>query len=77
MFVSQESWQKRLIAVYGNQLILIDVTKYTLPLFFVCVKTNVDFLVVGQFITHFEEADSISEILGMLLSWDTSWSPRD
>ena len=64
-----------------EKLILIDatynVTKYTLPLFFVCVKTNVDFLVIGQFITHFEDADSISEALGMLLSWNTSWSPRN
>ena len=39
---------------YGNTLILIDATykstKYSIPLFFLCVKTNVSYTVVAEFI---------------------------
>ena len=45
LYVHQEKWQKDLLSQYGNTLTLIDATykttKYTIPLFFVCVKTNV------------------------------------
>ena len=67
LFVSQESWQKDLLNKYGQSVFLLDatykVTKYSLPLFFICVKTNVDYVVVGQFIVQFEDAESITEAL--------------
>ena len=46
LFVYQEPWQKRLLLHYGIKLVLLDATcqttRYTLPLFFLVVKTNVD-----------------------------------
>ena len=52
------------------------VTKYTLLLFFVCVKTNVSYVVVGQFVTQYEDAKSISEALLNLKSWINDWYPK-
>ena len=38
---------------YGNRITLLDATykttKYSIPLFFVAVKTNVKYMVVGSF----------------------------
>lgn len=46
-FVSQLSEMKHIFNTYGNQLILLDAThkatKYALPIFFLVVKTNVNF----------------------------------
>ena len=47
LFVSQLSEMKHIFNTYGNQLILLDATykttKYALSLFFLVVKTNVNF----------------------------------
>lgn len=52
MYVHQEKWQRELLKKYGNEICLIDATykttKYALPLFFVCVKTNCGYAVVGK-----------------------------
>ena len=49
MFVHQTREQKRLMEVYGGKLCLLDAThrttKYALYLFFIVVKTNVDYQV--------------------------------
>ena len=54
LFVHQTKWQRRLLNRYGNELSLLDATycttKYALPLFFLVVKTNVDYQVVGSFV---------------------------
>ena len=46
LFLYQTDWQKRLFARYGNELVLLDATyrttRYTLPLFFFVVKTNIN-----------------------------------
>jgi len=45
LYVHQDQWQKDLLLRYGNLLTLMDatykITKYSIPLFFLCVKTNV------------------------------------
>ena len=45
LLVHQMAWQRRLLLQYGQDICLLDATnktsKYALPLFFVCVKTNV------------------------------------
>lgn len=52
LYVHQENWQRNLLIKYGNEISLIDATykttKYALPLFFVCVKTNCGYSVVGK-----------------------------
>ena len=44
LYIQQEDWQKELLTRYGNTVTLMDATykttKYSIPLFFVCVKTN-------------------------------------
>ena len=58
LYVHQTSWQKRLLSQYGNDICLLDATykttRYSLPLFFLAVKTNVDYQVVGSFIVQDE-----------------------
>ncbi len=79
LFIHQTAWQKKLLAKYGG-LCLLDATyrttRYAVPLFFLCVKTNVDYVVVATFITQFEDSSSIAEALQMLNQWNQDWTPR-
>ena len=51
LFAHQTTWQKKLMIRYGNEITLLDATyktmRYELPLFFLVVKTNVNYIVVG------------------------------
>jgi len=51
-------------------------TKYTLPLFFLVVKTNVNYCVAATFIVQCEDRDSINEALYMIKSWNDKWVPQ-
>ena len=50
-WIHQSKWQQELLARYGNT---IDATyktmKYDLALFFICVKTNVSYSVMAEFV---------------------------
>lgn len=80
MWVHQTTWQKQLLERYGNSISLIDATykttQYDLALFFICVKTNVGYSVVAEFIVQSETAENIAEALTMLKQWNPAWSPR-
>ena len=75
----QTEWQKRLLVKYGNEISLLDATyktsRYALPLFFICVKTNVNYCVVASFIVQYETKAAIAEALEMLKQWNTQWNP--
>ena len=79
LVVHQECWQKDLLAKYGNTLALLDATckttKYDLALFFLCVRTNVGYSVVADFVTQSETASQICEALQILKSWNPEWNP--
>ena len=64
LLVHQTDWQKRLLQRYGC-MCLIDATykttRYAVPLFFLSVRTNVDYVVVGTFVTQYEDSASIAE----------------
>ena len=66
LFVHQESWQRCLLKRYGDQLVLMDATykttKYAMPLFFICVHTNIGYNVVAEFMSQTEEKESINNI---------------
>ncbi|XP_028414338.1 uncharacterized protein LOC114537497 [Dendronephthya gigantea] len=68
LFVHQEEWQRKLLLKYGSDLALLDATykttKYAMPLFFLCVHTNVGYKVVAEFMCQHEDEVSISEALG-------------
>ena len=80
LYVHQTQWQKTLLERYGNNISLIDATykttRYDLALFFICVRTNVGYSVVGEFITQAETAEHISEALQQLRVWNPKWNPR-
>ena len=64
LFVHQTAWQRRLLSRYGNNICLLDATyrtRYSLPLFFIAVKTNVDYQIVASFVIQHETADAIKE----------------
>lgn len=79
LFIHQEEWQRRLMKLYGNTVTLLDATyrttKYSLPLFMVVVRTNVEYIPVAEFVTEDETSESIkvalhSKILEpRLVSW--------
>ena len=80
LYVHQDLWQKNLLLRYGNLLTLMDATykttKYSVPLFFLCVKTNVSYTVVGEFIVQSEDCENIFEALSVISSWSPDWKPQ-
>ena len=79
LVVLQEEWQKKLLQRYGNTICLIDATykttRYDLPLYFICIKTNVGYTIVAEFIVQSEQADQIQEAIEILKSWNPEWCP--
>ena len=69
-----------MISRYGNEIMLVDATyktmRYELPLFFLVVKTNVNYVVVGSFVTQNETTTSIKEALRMFRDWNPTWQPK-
>lgn len=66
-FAYQAAWQRRLMLRYGNEITLLDATykttRYELSLFFLVVKTNVNYAVVGVFVIQNEATADIIEAL--------------
>ena len=79
LWVHQEKWQRTMLCTYGNCVTLIDATykamRYDLPLFFICVRTNVGYCVTAKFVTQSETAEAIQEALQVLKSWNPEWNP--
>ena len=65
---------------YGNEMILLDATykttRYALPLFFMVVKTNVDYQIVASFVAENKTQEAITEALEVIKSWNPQFSPR-
>lgn len=80
LFAHQTAWQKHLLKLYGNEITLLDATyktmRYELPLFFLVVKTNVNYMVVGSFVIQRETTASIQEALRIFCDWNNSWKPQ-
>ena len=80
LWVHQEKWQMELLSRHGNEMSLIDATykttKYDLPLFFICVRTNVGYSIVAEFIVQSEDTDSILEAVNILKEWNPKWAPN-
>jgi len=78
LVVYQSQWQRRLLARYGSMCLLdatYKTTRYSLPLFFLCVRTNVDYIVAAVFVAQSENSGVISEALELIKSWNTDWNP--
>lgn len=80
LYVHQEEWQRDLLKTYGNTITLMDATykttKYSIPLFFLCVKTNVNYTVIAEFVIQSESADKIFEALSVIKTWVPNWDPK-
>jgi len=67
LYVHKEPWQQQLLKRYGNTISLMDATYKTtmckLALFFLAVKTNVGYSVMGDFVVQSETTDQIAEAL--------------
>ncbi|KAI8490412.1 hypothetical protein Bbelb_316800 [Branchiostoma belcheri] len=78
LFCYQTAWQQRLLHLYGQQMCLLDATyrtcRYSVPLFFLCVRTNVSYSVVGVFVTHSECSADVQEAINVK-EWNPSWQP--
>lgn len=80
LLVHQTSWQQRLLQRYGSMCLLdatYKTTRYAVPLFFLCVRTNVDYAVVATFVTQYEDSSSIAEALQVVADWNPLWTPQD
>ncbi|KAK5919968.1 hypothetical protein CgunFtcFv8_023815 [Champsocephalus gunnari] len=79
LFCYQTAWQRRLLHLYGQQMCLLDNTyrtcRYSVPLFFLCVRTNVCYAVVGLFVTQSETTADVKEALQVFKEWNPDWSP--
>ena len=80
LFAHQTSFQSHLLRRYGNHVCFLDpvyrTVKYALPIFFLTVKTNVDYQIAASFIVQDESKDSTKEALEVLKSWNPDWKPK-
>ena len=69
----------RLLRRSGNEMCLLDATykttHYALPLFFLVVKTNVDYLVVAAFLIEGETRENITAALTKIKEWNPDFNP--
>ena len=79
LFVHQTKWQRELLLKYGGEICLLDATyktsRYVLPTFFLCMKTNVYYYVVASFVVQLGNADAINEALQLIKDWNPTWDP--
>eukprot|EP00794_Sanderia_malayensis_P002332 gene2332-2685_t len=81
LFVYKSTWQQRLLSRYGNDLVLLDATyqttRYVIPLFFMVVKTNIDYQIAATFVCESESTESIEEALNILKQWNPEFRPKN
>ena len=79
LFVYRSKWQGRLLQKCGNELPFLDATykttRYALPLFFLVVKTNVNYQIAGTFVCEGESTGNITEALNIIKDWNPGWKP--
>ena len=70
LIVHQTKWQTELVLKYGGEIAYWmqckKTSRYALPIFFLCMKTNVDYCVVASFVVQLENADAINEALQLI-----------
>nr|XP_045594154.1 uncharacterized protein LOC123755474 [Procambarus clarkii] len=79
LVVYQTKWQCQLLDWYGQELCILDGTYKNLDnsllLFFLAVKTDVDYQVVGSFIVQSETEAAVKEALNIFKEWNPQWKP--
>ena len=76
MYVYQSIHITQLLKKYGNEMYLLDeTTRYALSLFFLVVKTNVDYQVVAAFSIEGEIIENIIAALAVIKGWNPDFNP--
>ncbi|KAL5006287.1 hypothetical protein ScPMuIL_015093 [Solemya velum] len=79
LLVLQTNFQQRLLERYG-EITLMDATykttKYEIPLYNLCVQTNVGFFIVASFFLSTDTKNSVQEALEVIKRWNSSWKPK-
>ncbi|CAN7979762.1 unnamed protein product [Ixodes pacificus] len=80
LFCYQSRFMAELVMQYGNSVTCLDATNkttdYSLPLFFLVIKTPTNYMVAGVFVVQFETAACISEALAVFKEWNLGYSPE-
>ncbi|XP_071947786.1 uncharacterized protein [Antedon mediterranea] len=75
----QSKQQKRLLNLYGD-LVMLDATYktigYSVPLYFLCVQTNVAYQIVGLFIVQKGTNLTMMDALKMFKTWNPDWNAK-
>ena len=50
-------------------------TRYSIPLYFLVVKTNVDYQIIASFATQDETSEILVEALSVIKLWNQNWNP--
>ena len=79
LFVHHSANQNLILEKYRNEICLLDAlyktAKYSIPLFFLAVKTNVDYQIAGSFAVQEESTYSISKAATIFKSSNNKWKP--
>ncbi|XP_041350872.1 uncharacterized protein LOC121369862 [Gigantopelta aegis] len=79
LWIFQSEFQRKMLNKYGAEITLLDATyqttKYDLPLFFLCVCSNVGYMIVGAFVIGKETKCNIQEALTIIKKWNPDWFP--
>ncbi len=80
IFVYQSATMKRLYRLCGTHFLLLDATyktcKYSVPLFFLVVKNNVNYQVVAVFVVQHETKELIQKAIQTVKSWNPDITPK-
>ena len=60
-----------------HYIFLLFCNRYALPLFFLCVRSNVGYVVVAVFIPENKDMESIAEVLRIIKEQNQLWSPKN
>jgi len=78
--VHQSVWQQRMLQLYGQDVCLLDATYnttwYNMPLYFICVSTNVGYVNVATMLLADDKTDTIAAGLRTVAAWNPEWKPR-
>jgi len=80
VLVHQSQWQQRMLELYGTDMCLLDATYnttwYGMPLYFLCVASNVGYINVATMLLADDTAETIADGLRTVAQWNPQWSPK-
>ena len=79
VFAHQSKWQQDMLQLYGSYMCSTDATYsttvYDMPLFFLCVFSNVGYVNAATFLLSDERLESIASGINQITKWNPEWKP--